>query len=69
MDLLRDAEAFKNEICAGFIAKDVARILIDAEILDAGASGKSSQSLKLVGSGLPKTRYYVFTSKLWSDDK
>lgn len=57
-------EVFKKEICQGFDTKTVIRTLLQAEWLEQGSDGKSSQKPRIAGLGSP--RCYVLNENLWS---
>jgi uncharacterized protein (DUF927 family) len=59
-------EAFKREVCQGFDARTVARVLINAGWLEPGNDGKSAQKPRITGIG--PTRCYVFTQRMWEVD-
>ncbi|MDQ3194926.1 MAG: DUF927 domain-containing protein [Pseudomonadota bacterium] len=56
-------ESFKNEVCAGFDMRTVARVLIEAGWLEPDSEGKSSVRECLPDIG--RTRCYKFTSAMW----
>ena len=60
------AEVFKNEVCQGFDAKTVARVLINEGWIQADRDGSPSQKPRVKGVGTP--RLYVFTNKIWDGE-
>lgn len=52
-------EVFKQEVCAGFDSKSLARELVGLGLMEAGTDGKTSCVVKL--PGMKKARFYVFT--------
>lgn len=54
---------FKQEICKGFSLRQVTQVLMDAGWLAPDNQGKSTQNKS--PKGMPQTRVYVFTPKLW----
>lgn len=58
-------EAYRREICSGYDAKIVSRILIEAGWLVPGKDGKTAQKKSL--PGLRETRCYIFSASMWRD--
>ena len=57
-------EIFKTEICAGFNAKTVTKILNEKSWLQLDSGGEAQRREKLPGLG--RTRCYVFNAQMWA---
>jgi putative DNA primase/helicase len=60
-------EVFKNEICAGFDSRAVAKLLVELGWIEPGGDGKTSQKKRLPGIGT-SVRCYHFTAKMMNDE-
>ncbi len=60
------SEAYKRDVCQGFDAKMVTRVLLAAGWLEAGNDGKNTQKPRLPGIG--PTRCYIFTGRMWESE-
>jgi len=61
-----EAEAFKREVCSGFDASTVAKALTDIGALEVGGDGRLTCKKLLPDDR--RTRVYVITPALWSDE-
>lgn len=60
-----ETEAFRREVCAGFDAGAVARVLADAGVLQVAGDGRPTLKMRLPDRR--NTRVYVVTPALWAD--
>jgi len=65
-DYLVLPQIWKNEVCAGMDAKQVARVLVERGMIDGGAGGKSSVLRKLPSLG--RARVYVVKAAIFADE-
>lgn len=59
-------KAFKEEVCAGFDSKALARELVRLRLMEAGTDGKMSRLVKL--PNMKKARFYVFTPAVLGEE-
>jgi putative DNA primase/helicase len=60
-------ETYKGEVCKGFDAKAVTRVLLARGWIESGSDGKATQKPRL--PGLPPTRCYVLGPRMWEDEQ